>query len=273
MNNLYSTGKQEKQSLYARSPTNRNSCYGTMEHESRRSAESGFAPEDTEMEMAVHRTLTSDGVHLPSTPSWQWPIRLFKRFILRQPAPHSNAISTTKYTILTFLPKNLFEQFHRYANIYFLLIVILSLIPAIEVFAKEVAPIPLLFVLSVTAVKDIFEDYSRYRSDKTVNNRPCSVYNRWNNLILLIIKIVLLSSCPTGKQADLFMHSGKTCGWEISFILVVMRLFQLISSCSNPVIQLESVMCKLPISMEKPHSSIVTLHLVGLCEPTQTPLL
>ena len=178
MNNLYSTEKQEKQPLKVRSMTH-NDCYGTMEHESRRSAEPGFAPEDTEIEMAVYRRrLTRNGVHLPSIPSWQWPIRLFQRFILRQPTSHSNAISTTKYTILTFLPKNLFEQFHRYANIYFLVIVILSLIPAVEVFAKEVAPIPLLFVLSVTALKDIFEDYSRYRSDKTVNNRPCSVYKR-----------------------------------------------------------------------------------------------
>ena len=179
----------------------RNDCYGTtcMEHESRRSAEPGFAPEDLEMEMAAYRRLTRHGVHLPPTPFWQWPIRLFQRFILRQPAPRSNAISTTKYTILTFLPKNLFEQFHRYANIYFLVIVILSLIPAVEVFAKEVAPIPLLFVLSVTAVKDIFEDYSRYRSDKTVNNRPCSVYKRWITIVFLSsFQILILQSCSTG---------------------------------------------------------------------------
>jgi hypothetical protein len=29
----------------------------------------------------------------------------------------SNHISTTKYTLLSFIPKNLFEQFHRQAGI------------------------------------------------------------------------------------------------------------------------------------------------------------
>jgi hypothetical protein len=36
----------------------------------------------------------------------------------------SNQISTSKYSILTFLPKFLFEQFRKYANIFFLCIVI-----------------------------------------------------------------------------------------------------------------------------------------------------
>jgi hypothetical protein len=31
----------------------------------------------------------------------------------------NNAVTTSKYTMLTFLPKNLFEQFRRIANFYF----------------------------------------------------------------------------------------------------------------------------------------------------------
>jgi hypothetical protein len=38
----------------------------------------------------------------------------------------SNAVSTTKYNLITFLPKNLFEQFQRIANLYFLVIAILQ---------------------------------------------------------------------------------------------------------------------------------------------------
>ena len=90
----------------------------------------------------------------------------------------SNVVKTTKYTIWNFLPKNLFEQFHRFANIYFLAIAILNWVPAIKAFAKEITMIPLLFVLCVTLVKDLFEDERRRRSDNEVNNRQCLVYNK-----------------------------------------------------------------------------------------------
>jgi hypothetical protein len=52
-----------------------------------------------------------------------------KRIITINSGPQStnfitNHISTSKYSILTFLPKFLFEQFRKYSNIFFLLIVI-----------------------------------------------------------------------------------------------------------------------------------------------------
>lgn len=43
-----------------------------------------------------------------------------------QGAVATNEISTAKYTLLTFLPVNLFEQFMRVANLYFLLCAILQ---------------------------------------------------------------------------------------------------------------------------------------------------
>jgi hypothetical protein len=36
--------------------------------------------------------------------------------------PKNNKIKTSRYTPLTFLPKNLYEQFRRAANLYFLVI-------------------------------------------------------------------------------------------------------------------------------------------------------
>uniref|UniRef100_A0A8C5GWI0 Phospholipid-transporting ATPase n=1 Tax=Gouania willdenowi TaxID=441366 RepID=A0A8C5GWI0_GOUWI len=82
-----------------------------------------------------------------------------------------NAICTTKYTLLTFLPMNLFQQFHRVANIYFLFLALLNWVPVVEAFEKEITMIPLVLVITVIAIKDALEDYRRYLFDKKVNNR------------------------------------------------------------------------------------------------------
>ncbi|KAJ3630784.1 hypothetical protein MTP99_011958 [Tenebrio molitor] len=90
----------------------------------------------------------------------------------------NNKIRTTKYTLLSFVPRNLLEQFHRVANLYFILIVLLNWFPAINAFGKEIAMIPVMFVLGVTAVKDLFEDRRRHASDKRINNSTCRIYQR-----------------------------------------------------------------------------------------------
>ena len=92
--------------------------------------------------------------------------------------PHcNNKINTAKYSIITFLPRNLFEQFHRLANVYFLFIVLLNWVPAINSFDKEVSMIPIICVLTATALKDLFEDRQRYLSDKKINSLLCQIYD------------------------------------------------------------------------------------------------
>ncbi|XP_013864290.1 probable phospholipid-transporting ATPase VB isoform X2 [Austrofundulus limnaeus] len=90
----------------------------------------------------------------------------------------SNAIKTTKYSLLFFIPMNLFEQFHRLANIYFVGLAILNFIPVVNAFQPEVALIPICVILSLTALKDAWEDFRRYQSDRRVNNMPCFIYSR-----------------------------------------------------------------------------------------------
>jgi len=89
-----------------------------------------------------------------------------------------NKIITSKYTRYTFIPKNLLEQFQKMANVYFLLILILQVIPPISVSGgKPTILLPLLFVIAVSAVKDLAEDYGRHRSDSQENNRKVLVAN------------------------------------------------------------------------------------------------
>ncbi|XP_015596375.1 phospholipid-transporting ATPase ID isoform X2 [Cephus cinctus] len=83
----------------------------------------------------------------------------------------NNYIKTSKYTILTFLPLNLFEQFQRLANFYFLCLLVLQVIPAISSLTPITTAIPLIGVLMLTAVKDAYDDYQRHSSDSQVNNR------------------------------------------------------------------------------------------------------
>ncbi|KAK6304543.1 hypothetical protein J4Q44_G00251290 [Coregonus suidteri] len=88
-----------------------------------------------------------------------------------------NGIRTTKYSLLSFIPMNLFQQFHRVANLYFLFLVMLNWIPVVEAFQKEITMIPLVVVLIVIAIKDALEDYRRYRFDQKVNNNIATVYS------------------------------------------------------------------------------------------------
>nr|XP_020454825.1 probable phospholipid-transporting ATPase VD [Monopterus albus] len=88
----------------------------------------------------------------------------------------SNVIRTTKYNLLTFIPMNLFQQFHRVANLYFLFLALLNWVPVVEAFQKEITMIPLLVVLTVIAIKDALEDYRRYLFDKKINNNAVRVF-------------------------------------------------------------------------------------------------
>ncbi|XP_036096989.1 probable phospholipid-transporting ATPase VB [Molossus molossus] len=89
-----------------------------------------------------------------------------------------NRICTTKYTLLSFLPRNLAEQFHRGANLYFLFLVILNWMPAIEVFHREITMFPLAIVLFIIMVKDGVEDFKRYRFDREINCSHIQIYER-----------------------------------------------------------------------------------------------
>ncbi|XP_012530011.2 probable phospholipid-transporting ATPase IF isoform X2 [Monomorium pharaonis] len=86
----------------------------------------------------------------------------------------SNQVKSYKYTIWNFIPKNLFEQFRRVANFYFLITLLIAL--SIE---SPISPLtsalPLAFVTLVTACKQGYEDYLRYKTDKRDNQRLVNV--------------------------------------------------------------------------------------------------
>jgi len=90
-----------------------------------------------------------------------------------------NEVCTTKYNVFTFLPKNLWEQFQRVANIYFLFISLLQIfVPDASPTGKYNTMLTLAFVLLVTAVKEAWEDYKRFMADIQQNSRQVKVLRR-----------------------------------------------------------------------------------------------
>jgi len=100
-----------------------------------------------------------------------------------------NRIKTSKYTWYNFLPLNLFEQFQRLANFYFLCLLILQLIPVISSLTPFTTALPLIGVLLLTAIKDVYDDVQRHKTDHQVNNRQSKVLRlgqlveeKWHNV-------------------------------------------------------------------------------------------
>ncbi|XP_060623434.2 phospholipid-transporting ATPase IF isoform X7 [Anolis sagrei] len=85
-----------------------------------------------------------------------------------------NRIISSKYTVWNFVPKNLFEQFRRVANFYFLIIFLVQLM--IDTPTSPVTSgLPLFFVITVTAIKQGYEDWLRHKADNEVNGAPVYV--------------------------------------------------------------------------------------------------
>ncbi|GAA5950524.1 hypothetical protein JCM21900_001216 [Sporobolomyces salmonicolor] len=82
----------------------------------------------------------------------------------------SNQVLTSKYNLITFIPRNLLEQFRRVANIFFLVLVILQFFPRFTTVSPGLSALPLIVVIFITAVKDGYEDLKRHQSDRAINN-------------------------------------------------------------------------------------------------------
>jgi magnesium-transporting ATPase (P-type) len=87
----------------------------------------------------------------------------------------SNMVVTAKYTTASFLPKNLFEQFSRLANVYFLLISCLQIFTPLSPTSKYSTAAPLALVLMLNMVRELWEDSARHKADEEVNSRTVEV--------------------------------------------------------------------------------------------------
>ncbi|GAB0493781.1 hypothetical protein MMPV_005066 [Pyropia vietnamensis] len=89
-----------------------------------------------------------------------------------------NAIRTTKYTLWNVVPKALFEQLRRVANLFFTAIAILSLVPGVSPTRPITNLLPLLVIVGFSLARDVWDDARRGRSDAVTNGRPAYVLCR-----------------------------------------------------------------------------------------------
>jgi phospholipid-transporting ATPase len=83
---------------------------------------------------------------------------------------YGNYISTTKYNFATFIPKFLFEQFSKYANLFFLFTLAIQQVPHVSPTNRYTTIGTLLVVLLVSAIKEVMEDLKRAGADRELNN-------------------------------------------------------------------------------------------------------
>lgn len=159
-------------------------------------------------------------------------VRIFNDNMVTMPASlnqqnggRPNQIKTTKYTALTWIPKSLYAQFMKTANVYFLCI---SIIVLFDFSPKDPQSKvgPFIFMLLWTALKDLWEDSRRKRDDDKENLELALRYSftkkgmepvAWRNVhvgdILLVLK-------DQAFPADLILLM--TAGGNEAFISTVM---------------------------------------------------
>ena len=86
-----------------------------------------------------------------------------------QPFP-PNVIRNQKYSMFSFLPLVLFNQFKFFLNLYFLVMACSQFIPQLRIGYLYTYWGPLGFVISVTMIREAIDDIRRWQRDREVNS-------------------------------------------------------------------------------------------------------
>ncbi|CAJ2507110.1 Uu.00g082960.m01.CDS01 [Anthostomella pinea] len=87
----------------------------------------------------------------------------------------SNFIRSSRYTLWSFLPKQLYFQFSKLANFYFLIIGILQQIPGFSTTGRYTTIVPVAIFVAISMTKEGFDDFRRFQLDKAENRAPVFV--------------------------------------------------------------------------------------------------
>lgn len=90
-----------------------------------------------------------------------------------------NTIRSSRFTLWNFLPRQLFAQFSKLANFYFLCVSILQMIPGLSTTGTYTTIVPLSFFVMISMAKEGYDDLRRYRLDKAENMKTTYVLHAY----------------------------------------------------------------------------------------------
>lgn len=161
-----------------------------------------------------------------------------------------NSVVTSKYTPINFLPKNLYMQFSRLANVYFLIISFLQVGPwDLTPTSKFATAGPFAVILALNMLREIWEDRARHKADGEVNGREVQVVKssgqidqvKWADVVVGDIVNV---KCNNEFPADLVLLSSSgdqgmcyldTCNLDGETNLKIRNSLELTNAMDSPV--------------------------------------
>lgn len=90
----------------------------------------------------------------------------------------NNQINSSRYTFYSFLPRQIYVQFSKLANVYFLMVAVLQMIPCLSTVSLHTTIIPLCVFMGVSMVKEAFDDSQRRRLDREENEKTVKVLQK-----------------------------------------------------------------------------------------------
>ena len=92
--------------------------------------------------------------------------------------PFSNKIENHKYNLITFIPVVIFNQFKQFGNFFYLIMTISQFFSVLKVGFLISYLSPLVIVITVTMIKELYDDINRRFQDKKTNNELYTKYEK-----------------------------------------------------------------------------------------------
>lgn len=89
-----------------------------------------------------------------------------------------NHITSSRYSVITFLPQQLYAQFSRIANAYFFLVAILQMIPGWSTTGTYTTIIPLCVFMGISMAREAWDDLKRHKLDKEENEKMAYILTK-----------------------------------------------------------------------------------------------